>query len=191
MIKFESEWEVNLKLITVEYIRTNFIFDFLACVPGLLTGEKVLWLYLFKMLRVNRLSRIIAFLTKLSGLLKDRFMKNQIFIDNLYKVLETVFILIFCLHLLVCCFIAIGHIHSQESIDKSWIVKHGLMDEDHDIYNSSFSLDETLKIYWTAWYFVTTSITTIGYGEISGYTIYEEIFIIFLLFTGILIFTTI
>jgi hypothetical protein len=160
-------------------------------VPGLLTGEKVLWLYLFKMLRVNRLSRIIAFLTKLSGLLKDRFMKNQIFIDNLYKVLETVFILIFCLHLLVCCFIAIGHISSQESIDKSWIVKHGLMDEDHDIYKASFSLDETMKIYWTAWYFVTTSITTIGYGEISGYTIYEEVFIIFLLFTGILIFTTI
>lgn len=191
MIKFESEWEVNLKLITVEYIRTNFIFDFLACVPGLLTGEKVLWLYLFKMLRVNRLSRIIAFLTKLSGLLKDRFMKNQIFIDNLYKVLETVFILIFCLHLLVCCFIAIGHIDSHESIDKSWIIRHGLMDKDHDIYDASFALDQTMKIYWTAWYFVTTSITTIGYGEISGYTIYEEIFIIFLLFTGILIFTTI
>lgn len=191
MIKFESEWEVNLKLITVEYIRTNFIFDFLACVPGLLTGEKVLWLYLFKMLRVNRLSRIIAFLNKLSGLLKDRFMKNQIFIDNLYKVLETVFNLIFCVHLLVCCFIAIGHIDSQESIDKSWIIKHGLMDKDHDIYNASFSLDQTLKIYWTAWYFITTSITTIGYGEISGYTNYEKIFIIFLLFTGILIFTTI
>lgn len=191
MIKFESEWEVNLKLITVEYIRTNFIFDFLACVPGLLTGEKVLWLYFFKILRINRLSRIITFLTELSGLLKDRFMKNQIFIDNLYKVLETVFVLIFCLHLLVCCFIAIGHINSQESIDKSWIVKHGLMDEDHDIYDASFSLDQTLKIYWTAWYFVTTSITTIGYGEISGNTIYEEIFLIFLLFTGILIFTTI
>jgi len=40
-------------------------------------------------------------------------MKNQIFIDNLYKVLETVFILIFGMHLLVCCFIAIGHIDSQ------------------------------------------------------------------------------
>jgi len=65
------------------------------------------------------------------------------------------------------------------------------MDEDHDIYDESFSLDQTLKIYWTAWYFVTTSITTIGYGDISGYTIYEKIFIIFLLFTGILIFTTI
>lgn len=61
-IKFESEWEVNLKLITVEYLRTNFIFDFLSCVPGLLTGERVLWLYPFKILRMIRLSRIITFL---------------------------------------------------------------------------------------------------------------------------------
>lgn len=61
-IKFESEWEVNLKLITVEYLRTNFIFDFLACVPGLITGENVLWLYPFKVLRIIRLSRIITFL---------------------------------------------------------------------------------------------------------------------------------
>ena len=38
-IKFESEWEVNIKLITVEYVRTNFILDFLACVPGILRGQ--------------------------------------------------------------------------------------------------------------------------------------------------------
>jgi len=61
-IKFESEWEVNLKLITVEYLRTNFLLDFLACVPGLLTGETVLYLYPFKILRMIRLNRIITFL---------------------------------------------------------------------------------------------------------------------------------
>lgn len=75
-IKFESEWEVNLKLIAVEYFRSNFIFDFLACIPGLITGEQVLWLYPFKVLRVVRLSRIITFLNKLSNLLKERFMKH-------------------------------------------------------------------------------------------------------------------
>lgn len=63
-----------MKLITVEYLRTNFIFDFLACIPGLLTGEDLLWLYPFKILRIIRLSRIITFLDKLSGLLKDRYM---------------------------------------------------------------------------------------------------------------------
>jgi hypothetical protein len=46
-------------------------------------------------------------------------------------------------------------------------------------------------VYWTAWYYVTTSITTIGYGDISGSTAPEKLFIIFLLFIGILIFTII
>lgn len=48
-----------------------------------------------------------------------------------------------------------------------------------------------MDIYWTAWYFITTSITTIGYGDIVGSTIVEKLFIIFLLFTGILLFTMI
>ena len=38
-IKFESEWEFNLKMITVEYLRHNFWMDFLACIPGLITLE--------------------------------------------------------------------------------------------------------------------------------------------------------
>jgi hypothetical protein len=59
---------------TRQMCRVNFIFDFLACVPGLLTGEEVLWLYPFKVLRMIRILRIVTFLDKLSGLLKDRFM---------------------------------------------------------------------------------------------------------------------
>jgi len=69
-MKFESEWEVNIKLITVEYLRSNFIFDFLASIPCLLTWEDVIWLYPLKILRVIRLLRIIGFLEQLSGLLK-------------------------------------------------------------------------------------------------------------------------
>ena len=195
-IKFESEWEVNIKLITVEYVRTNFILDFLACVPGILTGEDILWLYPFKVLRLTRIFRIIIFLEKLSSLLKQRFMKHQIFIDNLYKVLETIFILVFCLHALGCCFIAIGHMAPTDSVNDSWIYKRGLYDDSvpysqigKRIENKGPKTDQ--KIYFTACYFVTTSITTIGYGDIYGNTETEKLFIIFLLFAGILIFTII
>jgi len=54
-IQFEREWEVNIKMITVEYLRTNFTTDFFACVPLLVTFENVLWLYPFKILRVVRI----------------------------------------------------------------------------------------------------------------------------------------
>jgi hypothetical protein len=73
-VKFEEEWEVNLRVITMEYLRLNFYFDFLACVPGLLTFENVLWLYPFKLFRVARILRIITFLNQMAELLKERFM---------------------------------------------------------------------------------------------------------------------
>jgi hypothetical protein len=58
----------------VEYLRTFFVFDFFACMPGLLSAETVLWLYPFKVLRIIRLQRLHAFLNKLSVLLKERYM---------------------------------------------------------------------------------------------------------------------
>ena len=186
-----------MKHITVEYLRTNFILDFLACVPGLLTGEDILWLYPFKILRIIRLSRIITFLDKLSGLLKDRYMQHQILIDNMYKVFETIFILIFCLHALVCCFIAIGHMEPTDNTNESWIFRMALYKDGRSSTDFKFNTAEdqttesNFNIYWTAWYYVTTSITTVGYGDISGATAPEMLFIIFLLFTGILIFTII
>jgi len=39
VIAFDAEWEVNLKLLTVEYLRTHFLLDFLACIPNLVTLE--------------------------------------------------------------------------------------------------------------------------------------------------------
>lgn len=62
------------------------------------------------------------------------------------------------------------------------VVGEEMEDKDH---NTDFN------VYATAWYYVTTSITTIGYGDISGVTTAEKLFIIYLLFSGILIFTII
>jgi hypothetical protein len=51
--------------------------------------------------------------------------------------------------------------------------------------------DSNFQIYWTGVYFITTSITTVGYGEIYGVTWVEKLFLIVLLFVGILLFTLI
>jgi hypothetical protein len=83
--------------------------------------------------------------------------------------------------MLVCLFIAIGHVQESDFITESWIVRMGLF----DVPESNF------QIYWTACYFVTTSITTVGYGEISGSSWPEKLYLIVLLFIGILLFTMI
>jgi hypothetical protein len=88
--------------------------------------------------------------------------------------------LIFFLHLLTCSFIAIGHIRGSEKAHMIYWIER-----------SDLEFGDNTKIYVTAWYFTTTTITTVGYGDIYGETITEKIFIIFLLFAGILCFTLI
>ena len=113
-------------------------------------------------------------------------------IENMFHVLVTIFVLVFSIHILVCQWIAIGHLQSNDGVNVNWIERMG--------YNTSYNTQEDLpfykignngKIYWSAVYFVTTTITTTGYGDISGATVEEKSYIIFLLFTGILIFTVI
>ena len=38
-------------------------------------------------------------------------------------------------------------------------------------------------------YFVTTTLTTVGYGDIKGQTVYEYVFVMFVEFTGIMFFS--
>jgi hypothetical protein len=55
-------FEKDMKIIALNYVTSYFTFDFLACVPGLLTNESLLVMYPFKILRVIRLPRILQFL---------------------------------------------------------------------------------------------------------------------------------
>ena len=100
------------------------------------------------------------------------------------------------MHVLVCAFIAIGHSRPSYDVIDSWIYRLGLYDETmpyaivgEEMPNKGENTN--FNIYATAWYYVTTSITTIGYGDIVGVTTAEKLYIIFLLFAGILIFTII
>jgi hypothetical protein len=113
-------------------------------------------------------------------MLKQRYQRYLITIENLYKILITVIGLIFFLHLCACSFIAIGHISTTDQLNSTqWIERSGI------------EFGQYRQIYVTALYFTTTTITTIGYGDYSGVTVVEKLFIIFLLFAGILCFTLI
>jgi hypothetical protein len=52
-------------------------------------------------------------------------------------------------------------------------------------------MDDELTLYLTSLYFITTTITTVGYGDIYGVSMLEKFFIILLQFLGILLFTTV
>ena len=116
-------------------------------------------------------------------------MQHQTVIKNTYLILQTVILYVFMIHLLGCIFIAIGLIPHQNSWIKrtesiSYNVKTKLnVSMQHGIFSGA------TKFYITSVYFITTTITTVGYGDISGVNIYEKLFIIILQFIGILLFT--
>jgi hypothetical protein len=76
LIQFQHEWEMNVKMLSLDYLRTNFIFDFLGSIPCLLTGEVLLELYFLKIFRINRIFRILEFVEKSAALMKEKYMKN-------------------------------------------------------------------------------------------------------------------
>ena len=45
--------------------------------------------------------------------------------------------------------------------------------------------------YWNAFYYISTTATTIGYGDITPQTEHERLFVMLLEFVGILIFSAI
>lgn len=98
---------------------------------------------------------------------------------------------VFALHLLNCTFIAIGLFPP----DVSWITN--LSDINDLISNKgiqsqlSLNMEDESTLYLTSLYFITTTITTVGYGDIYGVSMLERVFIILLQFLGILLFTTV
>lgn len=149
-----------------------------------------MWLYPLKILRVIRMLRIISFLEQLSGIIKSQYMQHQIFIENIMHVLVTVIVLVFGLHVLACCWISIGLEDPDGDLTEPWIVSQGLDVEPPE--NPGFiKMSKNARIYWTSWYFIATSITTVGYGDIAGTTTHERQFTILLMFFGLIIFSTI
>lgn len=48
-------------------------------------------------------------------------MQHQIFIENMFHVLVTVFVLVFSIHILVCMWVSIGHLDSFDGVNVNWI----------------------------------------------------------------------
>jgi hypothetical protein len=86
----------------------------------------------------------------------------------------------------------------ENESQQTWIQRLGFSSLNTKSFTSSISLESVFtgnnynyQVYWTAIYFITTTICTIGYGDIYGVLIYEKEYLMFLLFTGILIFSNI
>jgi len=109
-LKWESEkdqeWCVELQFLALEYLRSYFVFDFLAAVPSMLgLLFSVPFLRFFRIFRVLRLGRLMRACDQLSENLSLVFIRSQIAIQNANLILKATFKLSFLIHFSVCFFV--------------------------------------------------------------------------------------
>ena len=161
------------KEIIIHYIKTWFLLDLIEAIPYF----SIFQLYESKYNIINPLFNILLFI-KIIKLYKMINNNSTIFhlsellskieiIDNNGSFFITIFLFIFCLNFSACLFIFLAN-----NTYPNWILKLNIQDESY------------LNIYLTSIYFVIVTITTVGYGDISGTSLPEIIFQILLLIVG-------
>ena len=103
--------------------------------------------------------------------ISDFFSRSEIIDDNKGNII-TLFVFLFFLNTATCIFICLGN-----SSISSWIIKLNIQDDNY------------LNIYLTSLYFVIVTVTTVGYGDITGDSIPEVLFQMVLLILGTLVYS--
>ena len=122
---------------------------------------------MYKLIKLTRLTRILKFLknkTKLAETIRE-FLKLG---NGLERVVIFAFGFFLVCHIIGCLW-AIGA-QFDESGKITWLD----------------NMEEDDSAYLTAFYFTVTTITTVGYGDISGGTEVEKVFCIFIQVIGVI-----
>ena len=184
-INYEEHLIRRTKEIVLHYLKTWFLFDLIQAIPlfSLLkfverdNQNKCLR----KIINENNFINPVSYLVLLLKIIKVYKMFNSnTTIDYFSEILSksetldeygsfiiTIFLLFCFLNITSCIFIFLGR-----NSYPSWIIKLNIQDESY------------LSLYLTSTYFVIVTITTVGYGDITGNTISEIIFQVLLLIIG-------
>ena len=176
------DYEDNLikkrKKIIQHYLQDWFLLDLITALPifTLITIFTICknkntnnLFYLFTLIKIFKMFKIIN--TKNNRFISILWenISYLSFIENWGTIIYEISLFIFGLHISACMHIFIG-----KNSYPNWIISNGLAD-------SSFH-----KIYITSIYFLITTLTSVGYGDMTSYSFNEHVFQIFLLLIGII-----
>ena len=180
---FEEYLIKNNEDILLHYLKGWFFFDFLEAIPfysifsinehkckdnmnyNMYVGNFTNFHYSFLIIKIFKIFKAISH-NKAYNKIIDVLNRNDFF-SNWNGVLFTLLVTLSLIHFCSCFFIYLGR-----NFYPGWIMVRKIQDD-------SFS-----DIYVTAVYYLMTTLTTVGYGDIIVLTTYERIYQIMLLIVG-------
>ena len=106
-------------------------------------------------------------------IIKDYFLLQQFMIDNIYQMIKLAFQILLIIHCVACGYVFLGW------FERGWIKEQG-------------GIDDFNRTYVDNIYFIATTMTTVGYGDISATgRMIEKFYIIIVELFGIMIFSII
>jgi hypothetical protein len=188
------------KKIVMHYVRGWFTVDLLACRPlhYINTDDGVNAARLGKLLRLFRFARILrlARLVKLARSFQEK-MEAWDLSSGMSRLVTIMFWLSVVTHVVGCFWHWIGSggasIGSEISAN-SWIARHGIANEDCSGVDLSenvvggcvYTLGNNLTVrYVSALYWSFTTLTTVGYGDVSAFTFGEKCYAMSCMIMGV------
>lgn len=167
------------KNISINYIKSWFFIDFIACIPfQLLISNSQSYNKLIRIARIPRLYKILRFLKLLKF---TRTIRSIEFFNKLFELLNVTdgiirmgkFFIMFLLviHVNGCIWYFIARI--DDTNNETWLIR----------YNTDSMSNGDL--YLMSIYFVMQTIATIGFGDIVPLTIIERIYALLLMIIGV------
>ena len=174
LLSIQEKVSYNRKKIAIQYIKSWFFIDLVSCIPldYILSKQSDTAIYnrFLRILRVSRIYKIVKILRllKLLRFTRSQFLDTFLTTNKFNSILTRIIGFIICITLFIhisgCIWFYVSNL--DDSQQYTWTDKLRISDK------------EDFEVYLTCIYFVFTTFTTVGYGDITPVTNSEKIFTI-------------
>jgi len=174
---------VTNQIIAQSYLVGFFFPDFLSCVPSLVrsiiykkidNGAEIF--YLLKLLRFGHLPRIKIYTELILDFLIDAGPKH--ILRNFKYIIKLFGNFILTIHCAACGWLWVGDFSDEWAT--GWVIS-----ERQTFEPNTSKTYQIWSIYCSAFYFILTTATTVGYGDYTGATSWERLYLCLIEFIGI------